>query len=366
MFFVFFLGVIGLLHYVLYNQLTAAWPQNQAFFALAVLLLFSLPLLMILARIRQRPGATRFFALTGFTWLGLLFVVDCLLGLFALVNVLLPLFGPAPMRADTIVWSTLGVAALAIAWGVREARTPRTRSVDLEMPGLKTSARPFRLVQITDLHLGYVANPDRLSKLVAQINALDPDLVVSTGDLFDSDFEKMDPMVHILEKLRARHGKFAISGNHEVYEDLETGLELTRRAGFCVLRGEAVEVMPGLFVAGVDDAEALPSDRAGDHETKALAGISEEAGVVLLKHRPTIRRASLGHFNLQLSGHTHGGQIFPFGLLTRLVYRHGPGLSRVGPGSWLYLSRGTGTWGPQFRILAPPEITVFDLRGHSD
>lgn len=363
MFFVFFLGVIGLLHFVLYAHLTAAWPQGQWLFAGLVLVLFALPLLLIFFRLRKRPEATRFFALTGFTWLGVLFVVDCLFGLFDLISLFLPFLGYTPMSADTKVWLTFGSAALGIAWGFREAQSPRTRSLDLALPGLDPGFQPIRLVQITDLHLGYVANPDRLRSLVARINALEPDLVVSTGDLFDSDFENMAPMVQILGELRGPVGKFAISGNHEVYEDLEAGLDLTRRAGFQVLRGEAREAAPKLFVAGVDDAEALPSGTAGDHEARALAGIPDQTCVILLKHRPTVRRASIGRFTLQLSGHTHGGQIFPFSLLTRLVYRHGPGLTRVGPGSWLYLSRGTGTWGPQFRILAPPEVTVFDLHG---
>lgn len=366
MFFVFFLGVIGLLHFVLYTHLTAAWPQGQWGFAAIVLVLFSLPLLMIYFRIRKRPEATRFFALTGFTWLGVLFVVDCLFGIFDLISLFLPFFGHTPLQPETTVWLTFGSTALAIAWGVREAWTPRLRKIELALPGLEPKSRPIRLVQITDLHLGYVANPNRLKSLVARINDLEPDLILSTGDLFDSDFENMDPLVQILSGLRARIGKFAISGNHEVYENLEAGLDLTRGAGFRVLRGEAVEAAPKLFVAGVDDAEALPAGTVGDHEAKTLADIPDHVCVILLKHRPTVRRASLSRLTLQLSGHTHGGQIFPFNLLTRLVYRYGPGLSRVGPESWLYLSRGTGTWGPQFRILAPPEITAIDLRGGSD
>lgn len=366
MFFVFFLGVIGLLHFVLYTHLTAAWPQGQWAFAAIALVLFSLPLLLIFFRLRKRTEATRFFALTGFTWLGVLFVIDCLFGLFDLVSLFLPFFGHTPLQPETKVWLTFGAAALAIAWGVREAWTPRLQKIELALPGLEPESDPIRLVQITDLHLGYVANADRLKSLVTRINDLEPDLILSTGDLFDSDFEKMGPMIQILAGLKAPLGKFAISGNHEVYENLEAGLDLTRRSGFRVLRGEAVAVAPKLYVAGVDDAEALPAGTAADHEARALDDIPDHVCAILLKHRPTVLRTSLGRFALQLSGHTHGGQIFPFNLLTRLVYRYGPGLSRIGPGSWLYLSRGTGTWGPQFRILAPPEITVFDLRGGSD
>ena len=98
----------------------------------------------------------------------------------------------------------------------------------------------------------------------------------------------------------------------------------------------------------------------------ALAGIPEDSIRILLKHRPTVLNESKGRFDLQLSGHTHGGQIFPFNLLTRMIYRRRPGLNRLAGDGWLYLSRGTGTWGPQFRILAPPEITLIELSGISD
>jgi predicted MPP superfamily phosphohydrolase len=365
MFFTFFLGVIGLLHFYLYRQLEAAWPQATIWFRVVLTVMLFLPFLMILFRSRGYQKLSRIFALAGFTWIGVLFFTDFVFVVLSLWNFISLLVGASPLAPQMTVYVAAAISASAIAYGYLEAGQIRTRKLELPVAKPLRSPHPIRLVQITDLHLGYVANVTRLRRLVDRINDLKPDLIVSTGDLFDSDFEKMDPMVEILADLHAEKGKYAISGNHEVYENLQSGLDLTRRCGFRVLQGESVEVRSDLYVAGVDDAEALEDGVNGQHEKEALEGIPEKACTILLKHRPTVITSSIGRFDLQLSGHTHGGQIFPFSLLTRLVYRYRPGLSRVGPSSWLYLSRGTGTWGPQFRILAPPEITVIDLRGRS-
>ncbi|MEZ5277964.1 MAG: metallophosphoesterase [Opitutaceae bacterium] len=365
MFFILFFGIIGFLHYVLLSHLGAAWPDFFWGFATILSALFVTPLLMGVSRKRQQHTLARLFALIGFTWLGGLFLWDCVLGVLALYNLLAPFIEVPPLSAPATVWTSATITLAGIAYGVIEARAPRVKTVDLKLPKISGWASPIRIVQLTDLHLGYVANARRLSDLVIRVNALKPDLIVSTGDLFDSDFDRMTPLCRILADLHAPLGKFAISGNHEVYENLDQGLALTRQAGFRILRGESARVRSGLTIVGVDDAEALKPGTSRGHEAGALATIHENDVRILLKHRPTVLRASLGKFDLQLSGHTHGGQIFPFSLLTRMVYRHGPGLNRLGENAWLYLSRGTGTWGPQFRIFAPPEITLITLSGAS-
>lgn len=363
MFFVFFLGVIGLLHFYLFRHLATAWPHLTAWFAVILAAMLFLPFLMVLFRSRGNQKLSRIFALVGFTWIGVLFFTDFVFLVLSLWNLLSPFAGMGPLSPRVTVFTAAVISGVAIAYGYLEAGQLRIRKIKVPVSKPLSSPGPIRLVQITDLHLGYVANATRLRRLVDRINDLNPDLIVSTGDLFDSDFGKMEPMVAILTGLRATRGKYAISGNHEVYENLESGLDLTRRSGFRILQGESVEVTPDLYVAGVDDAEALEDGVGGQHEKEALDGVPAEACTILLKHRPTVIKSSIGHFDLQLSGHTHGGQIFPFSLLTRLVYRYRPGLSKVGKDSWLYLSRGTGTWGPQFRILAPPEVAVIDLWG---
>lgn len=360
-FFAFAIGILGLLHYVLYAHLQAAWP-NWAWLQFSVLLcLFATPFLLVFFRHQRMPDIERFFALIGFTWLGVLFVCVSLIGFLRIYDLLVPFFGGIPLSNVSRIWIMLMLAVSGILYGVFEARSPRLKTIAFESAKLPSAASPIRIVQISDLHLGYVANEGRLRALVERINALQPDLIVSTGDLFDGDLGRMAPFAAILAELQAPFGKFAVSGNHEVYDNLEVAMNLTKRSGFTVLRGESISITPELTVVGVDDPEALPGGTSRFHEEAAFERIPDASFVLLLKHQPRILESSLGHFDLQLSGHTHGGQIFPFNILIRIVFHYGPGLSRLDKNSWLYLSRGTGTWGPQFRIFAPPEITLVVL-----
>ncbi|MFA6464649.1 MAG: hypothetical protein WCT30_02770, partial [Desulfurivibrionaceae bacterium] len=167
--------------------------------------------------------------------------------------------------------------------------------------------------------------------------------------------------VELLAAYNPRLGKFAITGNHEFYAGLQEALDFTRESGFTLLRQQRVTV-GGINIVGVDD----PTVKASDHEPvvsehEFLAAQPKENFTLLLKHRPDIDPNSVGLFDLQLSGHTHKGQIFPFNLLTWFFYPHRAGeLTRLHSG-FLYLSRGTGTWGPPIRFLAPPEVTIIDL-----
>ncbi len=157
-------------------------------------------------------------------------------------------------------------------------------------------------------------------------------------------------------------GKYAVTGNHEFYAGLPEALDFTQKTGFLLLRGQAHTLQNGLTIAGVDDPtgrfqappNALP-------ENKLLGEIPENQFVIFLKHQPIVDANSIGLFNLQLSGHTHNGQIFPFGLLVRLVYKLNPGFTKLEKGSVAYISRGTGTWGPPVRFLAPPEVTLIEI-----
>jgi uncharacterized protein len=173
------------------------------------------------------------------------------------------------------------------------------------------------------------------------------------------------PLAPIFEQIKPKFGKFAITGNHEYYAGIEKSLQFTRAAGFDVLLDEAREVA-GINIVGIDD---ITGRRAGivnenSRSTKTMPVISNDKFILLLKHQPYVNEAD--KFNLQLSGHTHGGQIFPFRLITGLFFKNNYGYYQLGQNRAIYVSRGAGTWGPPVRILAPPEITVIDLFGSKD
>jgi uncharacterized protein len=221
-------------------------------------------------------------------------------------------------------------------------------------------------VQISDLHLGPLLDRRFAAAVVAAANALAPDLVAVTGDLVDGSVERVGAEAAPLGELSARDGVFFVTGNHDYYSGVDAWVERVRALGIRVLRNERVTVGDGAAafdLAGVEDHHAhLVSTRHREDVPGALAGRDAARPVVLLAHDPqTFPAAAALGVDLQLSGHTHGGQIWPFAFLVRLATPFVAGLHRRG-GSQLYVSRGTGFWGPAMRVLAPAEITELVLR----
>lgn len=257
----------------------------------------------------------------------------------------------------------LGVAmVLALAgslYGYFEARRIRVERVTLVSAKLPAGVR-LRIAQVSDVHLGLMVGKERLAQILALVRAEKPDLLVSTGDLVDGQRDGLQDRDRELTALQPGLGKFAVLGNHEVIAGLAPSVAFTEQDGFRLLRGEWLPVGDHLAVAGVDDP-ALPGGGDKGAEERLLGAIPTGRFVLLLKHRPKVETASRGRFDLQLSGHVHKGQIFPFNLITHFVYPAPLGLSEAGSGSHLYVSRGTWTWGPPIRVFAPPEVSVFDI-----
>jgi predicted MPP superfamily phosphohydrolase len=219
-----------------------------------------------------------------------------------------------------------------------------------------------RIVQISDVHLGLIVRQNRLAKILKRVNAAHPDLLVSTGDLVDGQLNELEGLAEQIRQVRAPLGKYAVSGNHEFYAGIGTALKFTQAAGFTVLRGRGLTVSGVLNLAGVDDPAGSRFGTGRTVSEKALlTDLPRSAFTVLLKHRPMPDDESIGLFDLQLSGHTHKGQIFPFTILIDLMYPKSAGLLELDAGARLYVSRGSGTWGPPIRFLSAPEVTVIDL-----
>jgi predicted MPP superfamily phosphohydrolase len=248
-----------------------------------------------------------------------------------------------------------------MVYGWFEAWDIRLERVTIATAKLPPSVSRLRIVQISDVHLGLIVGDTRLRKIAALICQAEPDLIVSTGDLVDGHLDGYAELVGHFNGIHPALGKYAVTGNHEFYAGLDHSLAFLRLAGFEVLRGEARSVQGLLTLVGVDDPVGEFSSGAGiPLEKELLADAGSSRLIVLLKHRPVVDREA-GHFDLQLSGHIHQGQIFPFGLLTKLFYPAPAGLSQLHDNSFLYVSRGTGTWGPPIRFLSPPEVTLFEL-----
>ena len=247
-------------------------------------------------------------------------------------------------------------------YGYSEAKNIRTEHLIVTTSKLPDNISKLRIVQISDVHLGLIVREERLKNIIRIVQEAKPDIVVSTGDLVDGQINKLEGLAEMLQGVKPKYGKFAVTGNHEFYAGLGQALSFTRKAGFKMLRGEGVNVEGVINIGGVDDQTLYSAGLARNISDKELlAELDHREFTLFLKHRPIVENDSMGLFDLQLSGHTHKGQIFPFSIVTKMFFRHQAGKFNLPHKSILYVSRGTGTWGPPIRFLSPPEVTVVDL-----
>lgn len=377
--FVFFLivaiSLYAALHAYVYRRITAAWrlPLRTRLLLVAVFgLLMALPFAGRVLDHNGHAAMARCINRTAFLWMAWTFWF-CLAGwTLGLWNLLVRRFRLPPKSHNAYA---LLVVLFATAWGLIESSRPIHRKLSFVAPDLPPGAAPVRIVQVSDVHLGTVRSAKWNRTLVENIRALNPDLLLSTGDFIDSSVRNVGALAEQWATLRPPLGKFAVLGNHEFYTGEADAIALHTKAGFQLLRGHGVDISGTLFLYGVDDPAGhhlhasdarLAAIRLGirpDYTSEARLPLHHPRSpfTILMKHQPRINPASVDRFDLQLSGHTHGGQLFPFHLVAHAVYPLTAGLYDIGERSRLYVSRGTGTWGPPLRFLAPPEITVITL-----
>ena len=319
------------------------------------------------------PSRARFIAWPAALWMGLAFL---LLLLCLATDLALWLFDSPAMAATADLQAArdasggralavvLVALALAAAGMVSALRPPQLRRVRFEIEGWPRALEGFRIAQLSDIHFGPILGRAFADHLVTRVGALAPDLIAFTGDLADGDAALLADEVAPLGKLRARHGVYFVTGNHDHYSGASAWSSLAARLGMRVLRNERVSIGEGdesFDLVGVDDAHASLAGGGREDLERALAGRDARRPAVLLAHDPTtFRRARRAGIDLQLSGHTHGGQIWPFRYAVRLVVPWVEGAHRDGRAQ-LYVSRGTGFWGPPMRLFAPAEITEITL-----
>lgn len=370
--------ILGGYHYYLWTRLVRDAqlppPWRSAALALLVLGAVSTPLSFALAATLPR-AIVRPLALAAYSWLGLSFLLlvatlgaDLLRALLALLHA-----SPGPDEparrlalARLLAGVTAGLGLTGATFGVASALgAVRVDRLRVPLGRLPAALAGTRVVQISDVHIGPTIGRDFLERVVAQINALEPDLVAITGDLVDGPVAKLREHVAPLGAIKARYGVFFVTGNHEYYSGVTDWLRELTSLGIRVLRNEHVSIGDegaSFDLAGVDDWTSARHEPDHGHDLRrALAGRDPGRELLLLAHQPksAAEAAELG-VGLQLSGHTHGGQIFPWNFLVRLQQPFVAGLHRLHD-TWIYVNRGTGYWGPPMRVGIPAEITCLEL-----
>ncbi len=364
-----------LLHGYVAWRLVPALAFLPATILLAALLAVS-ALAMPLGLGARRGGTRRlgidwaWVGLVAMGWFSSLFVLTVARDVGLLAAVALDAVRPGSLEVASIAEvSARFVAIVAVVvtlWGFGNARrTARVRRVDVPVAGLAPALDGFTIAQISDVHVGPTIKRPYVEAIVATVNGLDADLVAVTGDLVDGSVAQLAEHVAPLAGLRSKEGIYFVTGNHEDYSGAAAWVRELRRLGLVVLMNEHVVVHRGgaaLVVAGVTDFGAAHFDRAQASDPRsALAGSPAGAFRLLLAHQPrSADAAEAAGFDLQLSGHTHGGQFWPWNLFVRLQQPFTAGLHRWRR-LWVYTSRGTGYWGPPKRFGAPSEVTFIRL-----
>ena len=293
-------------------------------------------------------------------WLGTLFLLFAAVLVTDLVTVgglLLPRLTPRITG-----WAALTALVFTLVAFVQGLRAPVVREYEVAMPGLPKERDGMVVVQISDLHLGTQIGRGWLEKLVAQVESLQPDLLVVVGDVIDGNVSRVAPFVPVLKKFNAPLGVWAVTGNHEFYAGLEPSVALLESAGFKMLRGASAEVAPGLVLAGVDDLTAQEQAGLGAGGLNQALTNRPPGATILLSHTPKrLAPEETGGVNLMLSGHTHNGQIWPFNYLVKLRYPWVGGRYQAGD-TTVIVCRGTATWGPRMRLWRPNELVRITLR----
>jgi uncharacterized protein len=375
----FSLLVAGLHYYLWHRMLRAPALRRrvQVVGARALIVLgVAMPLSMFLVRLLPRSVGT-LLSFVVYSWMGLGALLVSVLLITEVMRVGVHassrLLSRPPLDAERRTFLSRAIAGSAgmVTFGLAGSGVVSAlgevalKNVKVELGKLPKELAGLRIVQLSDIHIGPTIGRSWLAGIVGRVNALEPHVVVITGDLVDGSVEALREHVAPLADLRAKYGVYFVTGNHEYYSGAESWVEELTRIGIRVLRNERVSIGEGAAsfdLAGVDDWGAGGYAKGhGPDLAKALAGRDASRELVLLAHQPRqIFEAATAGVGLQLSGHTHGGQVFPVTMLVRLQQPFVAGLDRVGD-TQIYVSRGTGYWGPPMRVGAPAEITLLEL-----
>jgi predicted MPP superfamily phosphohydrolase len=364
-----FFSVYSLMHLYVFLRLIKpnfSTQKNIAFFVLFCLMVLS-PILWRALEAKENGTLTYWVAFLSLLWMGfILYVVffslavDTYRGLVFLSK---HLFGVNPIPTPSSRLSMYLVLFLSLCVSVYSYyETLHLQVVKVKIETDKIPVKKLRILHISDLHLGPVMREDKINLIREVWEREKPDLIVSTGDLVDGSMEGKDNLAHLLASMSAPLGKFAVLGNHEYYRGFEQAVEFTQKAGFILLRGEVRDLGP-ILVVGVDDDDCrfFNACRGETNEYKLLKSTQRSKFVLLLKHKPKIDPASVGLFDLMLSGHTHGGVYRPIGqLILKRLFLTDRGLLRLG-NSYIFVSKGVGTGGPPMRLFSPPDVALIDL-----
>jgi predicted MPP superfamily phosphohydrolase len=368
-----FLLLYGGVHFYIFLKARAAFVLSPGQNIALILLMTTMVCIPIMTRFAVRYGfesPARLLAFIGYLWMGfvlLFFTCSLLIDLYRLLTYTAGLilrrdFSQLIPSTRYLFFLPLLYSLFTATYGYLEAKAVRAERITIKTSKIPRETGKLTIAQISDLHLGLIIRESRLTRILEEVKKAKPDIVVSTGDLVDEQINHLAGCAELFREIRPRYGKFAVAGNHEFYAGLPHALQFIQDAGFSILRGEGITIAGVINIAGVDDPTGRRMGLMKEvSEPCLLSRLPREHFTILLKHQPRVEKGSSSLFDLQLSGHTHKGQFFPFNIFTHFIYPVDSGFVKLSNASYLNVNRGAGTWGPPIRLLSPPEVTIIEL-----
>jgi predicted MPP superfamily phosphohydrolase len=368
-----FFTVYSLVHVYVFLKAQAALSfsiRTGISLIIAMMVMVTAPILVRILENHQFYSSARLMSYTGYVWMGIIAIFFCVFLLLDLYHILisgLEFFVKTDLRrfilSPRLSFILTLIISLSISiYGYFEALAIKTEHIIVTSPKIPKNPVKLRIVQISDVHIGLIVRHNRLTRILKKVKESEPDILVATGDIVDGQINRLQGLAELFHEVQPKYGKYAIPGNHEYYAGFSQAMEFIRNAGFTVLRDESITIGGIITLVGSDDqtAERFNSSKRIS-EKELLSHVPQDKFILFLKHRPLVNYSSTPFFDLQLSGHTHKGQIFPFSLITNALYPTDGGILELPHQSFIYVSRGSGTWGPPIRFLSRPEVTVIDL-----
>lgn len=359
-----FFAVFTLLHWFFWRGLNGSFtlPKGVKWGILAFfVIMYLFPIVTQTHTAIAASFPMRGVAWIGYLWLGFLFYFLFIGGTFELVAFALRKFAHEDISRRVFFLITVTFCVAVIVYGFYEAAHIKVRHLSLTSEKLPEFVTKIRMVQVSDVHFSQLHGVAFAEKLTKLIKEQEPDAVLLTGDFLDRGMVDEEGIAALWRDVKPPLGKYACTGNHEFYNGIQYAEEMLTKSGFTLLRNRGETRANAITIAGVDDPTAA---RFGDEPPPAravLEPLPHNIFTVLLKHQPTPDPDIRGLFDLQLSGHTHNGQMWPFSWFVSLIYPMRGGFYKQEDGAMIAVSSGAGTWGPPIRVFAPPDIVVIDL-----
>lgn len=374
-FFSIVIAIYALINYYIYLRGWKALPADTGYRSLYRWVFLFLASSYIIARVLERiwlSPLSDFFAWVGSFWLGFMFyffIAVIFLDLLRLVHLAIPVYpwflpsDPAKLRLTIFSITCVSVCLIMLA-GYINSLSPRIKTIDLSIPKDAGNRNMLRIAMASDIHMGTLVGPRRTKKMADMINELQPDIVVFAGDMVD---EELAPVLRYdlgreLKRIKAPLGIYAVTGNHEYIGGADKAKVYLENHGIAMLNDTSILVDESFILAGREDRM---KGRFGSAPRKDLSGVLEGVDfskpVIMLDHQPfELGKVSASGVDLQISGHTHHGQLWPLNYITRAIYEVSMGLKKIG-NTWFYVSPGYGGWGPPVRTNSRPEVVLFRL-----